>query len=75
MKYHKMISMSIVAVLLPLAGGEVDQGSVVGVPHLGVDVLFQLLLPSMSVGLQHNFVGDLEQKSYNLFYSEVKISR
>ena len=70
-----MISMSIVAVLLPFAGGEVDQGSVVGVPHLGVDVLFQLLLPSMSVGLQHNFVGDLEQKSYNLFYSEVKISR
>ena len=54
--------MSIVAVLLPLAGGEVDQGSVVRVPHLGVDVLFQLLLPSMSVGLQHNFVGDLEQK-------------
>ena len=63
MKYHEMISMSIVAVLLPLARGEVDQGSVVGVPHLGVDVLFQLLLPSMSVGLQHNFVGDLEQKS------------
>ena len=63
MKYHEMISMSIVAVLLPLARREVDQGSVVGVPHLGVDVLFQLLLPSMSVGLQHNFVGDLEQKS------------
>ena len=63
MKYHEMISMSIVAVLLPLAWGEVDQGSVVGVPHLGVDVLFQLLLPSMSVGLQHNFIGDLEQKS------------
>ena len=63
MKYHEMISMSIVAVLLPLAWGKVDQGSVVGVPHLGVDVLFQLLLPSMSVRLQHNFVGDLEQKS------------
>ena len=63
MKYHEMISMSIVAVLLPLARGEIHQGSVVGVPHLGVDVLFQLLLPSMSVGLKHNFVGDLEQKS------------
>lgn len=63
MKYHEMISMSIVAVLLPLARGEIHKGSVVGVPHLGVDVLFQLLLPSMSVGLQHNFVGDLEQKS------------
>ena len=62
-----MISMSIVSFLLPLARGEVDQGSVVGVPHLGVDVLFQLLLPSMSVGLQHNFVGDLEQKSYITF--------
>ena len=62
-----MISMSIVAVLLPLARREVDKGSVVGVPHLGVDVLFQLLLPSMSVGLQHNFVGDLQQISYITF--------
>ena len=44
--------------LFSLARRKIDQRSVVRVPHLGVYVLLQLLLPTVSVGLQHHLVGD-----------------
>ncbi len=44
--------------LLPLAGRQVDEGPVVGVPHLGVDVVLEAV-QALLMGRHHLFVRRL----------------